>query len=233
MDLFKIYKRNAGAYYLITVTANITQTGIFIYAALTHTSRPYCDLITSKIAFFFRKSFGFLSKFLSQTVRGSAVLCSVRFLYVLNTTLLRPWRFHCDYIASPRPPHGDHRRPRCDCATFSASLRRLYGDYCVCPATVLRLYEYTTSIAFLIASLLRCCCDYGDSTAIPRRPNQDSAQSQSSATVLCMFKIVADGLRPCASLGSSLRLRCVPAASMATLLRPGSYQGRSKVARYV
>ena len=82
-----------------------------------------------------------ISKFLSQTVRGSTVLCSVRFLYVLNTTLLRPWRFHCDYIASPRRPHGDHRRLRCDCATFSASLRRLYGDYCVCPATVLRVFD--------------------------------------------------------------------------------------------
>ena len=87
---------------------------IFTNAALTHTSRPYCDLKTSKIAFFFRKSFGFLSKFLSQTVRGSAVLCSVRFLYVFNTPRLRPWRFHCDYIAFPRRPHGDHRRPRCD-----------------------------------------------------------------------------------------------------------------------
>jgi len=117
------------------------------FAALTHTSRPYCDLKTIKIAFFFQ-----ISKFLSQTVRGSAVLCSVRFLYVLNTTLLRPWRFHCHYIASPRRPHGDHRRPRCDCATFSASLRRLFGDYCVYPATVLRLYDDPTT------SLLRQGC---------------------------------------------------------------------------
>jgi len=102
-------------------------------AALTHTSRPYCDLKTSKIAFFFRKSFGFLSNFQISLADGP-VLCSERFIYVLNTTLLRPLRFNCDYIASPRRPHGDHRRPRCDCAMFSASLRRLYGDYCVCPA---------------------------------------------------------------------------------------------------
>jgi len=132
---------NSFYYVLIKIS-----TPILTNAALTHTSRPYCDLKTSKIAFFFRKSIFFqISKFLSQTARGSAVLCSVRFLYVLNTTLLRPWRFHCDYIASPRRPHGDHRRPRCDCATFSASLRRLYGDYCVCPASVLRLYDDPTT----------------------------------------------------------------------------------------
>ena len=153
------------------------------YAALTHTSRPYCDLKTSKIAFFFQKPFGFLSKFLSQTARGSAVLCSVRFLFILNTTLLRLWRFHCHYIASPRGPHGDHRRPRCDCATFSASLRRLYGDYCVCPATVLLLYECTTSIAFL----LRPYYDAAATMATPLRSHGDLTRTQHSRRVLRLF----------------------------------------------
>ena len=110
-------------------------------AALTHTSRPYCDLKTSKIAFFFRKSFGFLSNFsrrrsgaLQSCVKYVFSMSSIRLFYVhgvSTATLLRP----------QGDPHGDHRRPRCDCATFSASLRRLYGNYCVCPATVLRLYN--------------------------------------------------------------------------------------------
>jgi len=63
----------------------------------------------------------------------------------------------------------------------------------------------------LIASLLRCCCDYGDSTAITRRPNQDSARMQSfcdcfvhvqnirrrSATLCVLGFLATTSLRPC------------------------------------
>lgn len=76
----------------------------------------------------------------------------------------------------------------------AASLVRVYYVYCV-----------------LIASLLRCCCDYGDSTAIPRRPNQDSARTQSfcdcfvhvqnsrrrSATLCVLGFLATTSLRPC------------------------------------
>ena len=185
---------------------------LFTIAALTHTSRPYCDLKTSKIAFFFRKSFGFLSNF---TRRRSGALQSC----VSSMSSIRPFYAHGVSTATILRPQGDPTAIIGDPdATVLRSLRRLLRLSGDCPATVRVYYVYCV----LIASLLRCCCVYGDSTAIPRRPNQDSAQSQSSATVLCIIKIFADGLRPCASLGSSLRLRCVPAASMATVLRPGS-----------
>jgi len=73
---------------------------------------------------------------------------------------------------------------------------------------------------------LRPYYDAAATMATPLRSHGDLTRTQQecrvSATVLCMFKIFADGLRPCASLGSSLRPRCVPAASMATVLRPGS-----------
>jgi len=133
--------------YDLTYNAYFTFSFFSFNAALTHTSRPYFDLKTSKITFFFQKSFGFLSNFQISLADGPG-LCSLMFSSFFlcpHTTLLLPWRFHWDYIASPRRPHGDHRRPRCDCATFSASLRRLYGDYCVCPATVLRLYDDPTT----------------------------------------------------------------------------------------
>jgi len=138
--------------------------------------------------------------------------------YDPSTSMAFPLRLYCVPKATPRRSSATQTRLCYVLCVLTATLRRLLrlsGDF---PATVRMYYVFCV----LTASLLRCCCDYGDSTAIPRRPNQDSAQSQSSATVLCMFKIVADGLRPCASLGSSLRLRCVPAASMATVLRPGS-----------
>jgi len=75
----------------------------------------------------------------------------------------------------------------------TASLVQVYYVYCV-----------------LIASLLRCCCDYGDCTAITRRPNQDSARMQSfcdcfvhvqnirrSATLCVLGFLATTSLRPC------------------------------------
>jgi len=152
-------------------------------AALTHTSRPYFDLITSKIAFFFRKSFGFLSNF-SRRRSGALQSC------VFSMSSIRPYYVHGDSTATILRPQGDPTAIIGDPdATMIRSLRP-FGD------------SKTT-----IASLLRCCCDYGDSYG----PNQDSARMQSfcdcfvhvqnirrqSATLCVLGFLATTSLRPC------------------------------------
>jgi len=161
------------------------------YAALTHTSRPYCDLKTSKIAFFFRKSFGFLSNF---SRRRPGVLQSC----VFSMSSIRPFYVHGVSTATILRPQGDPTA--------------IIGDP---DATVLRsLRPYGNSTA-TIASLLRCCCDYGDSHG----PNQDSARMQSFVLFCACSKYsptVCDLVRPwvprydlAASLLRPWRLCCV------------------------
>jgi len=93
---------------------------------------------TSKIAFFFRKSFGFLSNF-SRRRSGALQSC------VFTLSSIRPFYVQGVSTATILSPQGDPMeiigRPRCDCATFSASLRRLYGDYCVITTMLLRLWR--------------------------------------------------------------------------------------------
>ena len=151
-------------------------------AALTHTSRPYCDLKTSKIAFFF-KSFGFLSNF-SHRRSGAQQSC------VFSMSSIRPFYVHGVSTATILRPQGDPTVIIGDpYATVLRSLRP-YGDF-------------TATIAFL----LRCCCDYGDSHG----PNHDSARMQSfcdcfvhvqnsrrrSATLCVLGFLATTSLRPC------------------------------------
>ena len=125
-------------------------------------------------------------------------LCSLVFVlcpqYDPSTSMAFPLRLYCVPKATPR--------------RSSAIQLRLCYVLCVLTATLRRL--------------LRPYYDAAATMATPTDLTRTQQECRVSATVLCMFKIFADGLRPCASLGSSLRPRCVPAASMTTVLRPGS-----------
>ena len=112
-----------------------------LYAALTHTSRPYCDLKTSKIAFFFRKSFGFLLNF---SRRGSGALQSC-VQYVFSMSLIRPFYAHGVSTATILRPQGDPD------ATVLRSLRP-YGDSTATIAFVRRLSCGCTSVLRLLRS---------------------------------------------------------------------------------
>ena len=113
-------------------------------AALTHTSRPYCDLKTSKIAFFFRKSFGFLSNFQISLADGPG-LCSLVFStfslcpqYDPSTSMAFPLRLYCVPKATPRRSSATQMRlfyVFCVLTATPRRLLRLSGD---CPATLLR-----------------------------------------------------------------------------------------------
>jgi len=116
-------------------------------------------------------------------VRGSAVLCSVRFLYVLNTTNLRPCRFHCDYIASPRRPSATQMRLCYVLCVLTATLRRIlrlccdYGDltrtqqecsFCDCFVHVQNIRRRSATLCvlgFLATTSLHPCCVHGDCAA--------------------------------------------------------------------
>ena len=104
-------------------------------AALTHTSRPYCDLKTSKIVFFFRKSFGFLSNFSRR--RCGALQSCVQ--YVFSMSSIRPFYVHGVSTATILRPQGDPTaiigNPD---ATVLRSLRP-YGDSTATIAFVRRL----------------------------------------------------------------------------------------------
>lgn len=211
------------------------------YAALTHKPRPYCDLKTSKIAFFFRKSLVFFQISLAD----GPGLCSLVFStfslcpqYDPSTSMAFPLRLYCVPKATPRRSSATQLRLCYVLCVLTATLRRLLRLSGDCPATVRRPYyvlatsiktilftskfhsesDLTASLVrvyyvycVLIASLLRCCCDYGDSTAIPRRPNQDSARTQSfcdcfvhvqnsrrrSATLCVLGFLATTSLRPC------------------------------------
>ena len=113
---------------------------------------------------------------------------------VAGTHTAFPLRLYCVPKATPR--------------RSSATQMRLCYVLCVLTATLRRL--------------LRPYYDAAATMATPTDLTRTQQECRVSATVLCMFKIFADGLRPSASLGSSLRPRCVPAASMETVLRPGS-----------
>ena len=103
-------------------------------AALTHTSQPYCDLKTSKIAFFFRKSFGFLSNF-SRRRPGALQSC------VYSMSSIRPFYVHGVSTATILRPQGDPTAIIGDPdATVLRSLRP-YGDYCVLTTMLLRLWR--------------------------------------------------------------------------------------------
>ena len=156
---------------------------IFYNAALTHTSRPYCDLKTSKIAFFFRKPFGFLSNF-SRRRSGALQSC------VFSMSSIRPFCVHDIFTATILRPQSDPTA--------------IIGDQ---DATVLHSLRPNGDSMATIASLLRCCCDYGDSHG----PNQDSTRMQSfcdcfvhvynirrrSATLWVLGFLVTTSLRPC------------------------------------
>jgi len=156
---------------------------MFNYAALTYTSRPYCDLKTSKIAFFFRKSFGFLSNF-SRRRSGALQYC------VFSMSSIRPFYVHGVSTAAILRPQGDPTTIISDPDATVLRFLRPYGD--------------STAT---IASLLRCCCDYGDSHG----PNEDSARMQSfydcfvhvqnirrrSATLCVLGFLATTSLRPC------------------------------------
>ena len=119
----------------------------FYNAALTHTSRPYCDLKTSKIAFFFRKSFGFLSNFQISLAEGPG-LCSLVFStfslcpqYDPSTSMAFPLRLYCVPKATPRRSSATQMRllrslrPYGDSTATIAFVRRLSCD---CTTTLLR-----------------------------------------------------------------------------------------------
>ena len=132
-----------------------------VYAALTHTSRPYCDLKPSKIAFFFRKSFGFLSSFsrrrsgaLQSCVQYVFSMSSIRPFYVhgvSTATILRPQGDPTAIIGDPDAtvlrslrPYGDStatiafvRRLSCDCTR----VLRLLRSYCVLTTMLLRVWR--------------------------------------------------------------------------------------------
>ena len=114
-------------------------TSIELNAALTHTSRPYCDLKTSKIAFFFRKSFGFLSNFQISVADGPR-LCSLVFntfslcpQYDPFTSMAFPLRLYC-------VPKATQMRLCYVLCVLTATLRRLLRLSGDCPATVRRPY---------------------------------------------------------------------------------------------
>ena len=114
----------------------------FSNAALTHTSRPYCDLKTSKIAFFFRKSFGFLSNFTHR--RSGALQSCVQ--YVFSMSSIRPFYVHGVSTATILSPQGDPTAIIGDpelcyvLCVLTATLRRLLRLSGDCPATVRRPY---------------------------------------------------------------------------------------------
>jgi len=119
---------------------------MFIYAALTHTSRPYYDLKTSKIAFFFRKSFGFLSNFQISLADGPG-LCSLVFStfslcpqYDPSTSMALPLRLYCVPTATPRRSSATQMRLCYVLCVLTATLRRLLRLSGDCPATVRRPY---------------------------------------------------------------------------------------------
>jgi len=114
------------------------------YAALTHTSRPYCDLKTSKIAFFFRKSFGFLSNFQISLADGPG-LCSLVFStfslcpqYDPSTSIAFPLRLYCVPKPTPRRSSATQMRLCYVLGVLTATLRRLLRLSVDCPATVRR-----------------------------------------------------------------------------------------------
>jgi len=125
-------------------------------------------------------------------------LCSLVFSlcpqYEPSTSMAFPLRLYYVPKATPRRSSATQMRLCCVLCVLTATLRRLLRPYYDAAATM----------------------------ATPTDLTRTQQECRVSATVLCMFKIFADGLRPCASLGSTLRPRCVPAASMATVLRPGS-----------
>jgi len=163
------------------------------HAALTHTSRLYCDLKTSKIAFFFWKSFG---PGLCSLVFSTFSLCPQ---YDPSTSMAFPLRLYCVPKATPR--------------RSSATQMRLCYVLCVLTATLRRL--------------LRLCCDYGELTRTQQK-------CRVSATVLCMFKIFADGDLVCpwvprydlaASLLRPWRLCCVLGRSKDAVRSRGMCEG--------
>ena len=139
-----------------------------VNAALTHTSRPYCDLKTSKIAFFFRKSFGFLSNF-SRRRSGALQSC------VFSMSSIRPFYVHGVSTATILRPQGDPTAIIGDPdATVLRSLRP-YGDS---TATIASYYDVAATMS------------------TPTDLTRTQQECRVSATVLRMFKIFADGLRP-------------------------------------
>ena len=114
----------------------------FINAALTHTSRPYCDLKTSKIAFFFRKSFGFLSNFHIYLADGpglGSLVFSTFFLcpqYDPSSSMAFPLRLYCIPKATPgRSSVTQMRLCYVLCVLTATFVRRLSCD---CTTTLLR-----------------------------------------------------------------------------------------------
>jgi hypothetical protein len=120
-------------------------------ADLTHKPRPYCDLKTSKIAFFFRKSLVFfqISKFLSQKISlaDGPGLCSLVFStfslcpqYDPSTSMAFPLRLYCVPKATPRRSSATQLRLCYVLCVLTATLRRLLRLSGDCPATVRRPY---------------------------------------------------------------------------------------------
>jgi len=162
---------------------------IFPNASLTHTSRPYCDLKTSKIAFFFRKSFGFLSNFsrrrsgaLQSCVHYGFSMSSIRPFYVhgvSTATILRPQGVFTTIIGDPDAtvlrslrPYGDStatiafvRRLSCDCTTTLLRPCYVYKNntftinYGVLSTSVLRLLRSYCVLTTMLLRLWRLHCD--------------------------------------------------------------------------
>ena len=111
-------------------------------AALTHTSRPYCDLKTSKIAFFLSKLVWFSFKFPNFSRRRSGALQSC----VQSMSSIRPFYVHGVSTATILRPQGDPMAIIGDPdATVLRSLRP-YGDSTATIAFVRRLScDCTTS----------------------------------------------------------------------------------------
>jgi hypothetical protein len=101
-------------------------------AALTHKPRSYCDLKTSKIAFFFRKSLVFFPNFSRR--RSRALQSCVQYVFPMSS--IRPFYVHGVSTATALRPQGDPKAIIGDpAATVICSLGP-YGDS-------------TTTIAFL------------------------------------------------------------------------------------
>ena len=149
-----------------------------------------------------------------------------------------PLRLYCVPKATPRRSSAIQMRLCYVLCVLTATLRRLLRLSGDCPATVRMYYVYCV----LIASLLRCYCDYGDSTAIPRRPNQDSERMQRfcdcflhvqnirrrSATLCVLGFLATTSLRPCCVHGDCAASWLVTGRSKDAVRSRGMCEGSFK-----
>jgi hypothetical protein len=124
------------------------------YDALTHKPRPYCDLKTSKIAFFFRKSLVFFQTSLAD----GPGLCSLVFCTFFSMSSIRPSYVHGVSTATVLRPQGDPTAINGDPAATVLCTLRPYGDSTTTIAFVRPLSCESSTI------LLRSCYVYKNNT---------------------------------------------------------------------